>query len=652
MAVEFAKGLMVSEVVSVEALERALYVAVSNDSPLEHALLDTNALDAARLEEELGRADAPVLHDVHADPALMDRLPAGLCSRLLAVPLRYDARSNTIDLAVVNVFDTHAAEEIAFHLQANVVAVRATLADVEAALRNRPSYAVVADKRPPARKATNRTLPRAVERNETPPPEPVRISKRTPPWGTEVSVLSSLSSASGERISDIPIPLTRRRSIAPGEPSQPPPPPQDSAYSPYSIRSVPEASPSTDDIAALTYARLGGGLSLPDAALVRSKSSNPIPPVNDDGLHVDALPVAAVEVVSRNFTASNGPKTDREDSASAKASVAPPPDTERGLASAETSAESPRAVTVEAETAGAPIADAPAAPIADASNADASTSGPATVAAVPRMPPASVREPQASQASQASHTPSYRPGPLDNPRRPSMPPISVRAPSIRPPGAPGAGASGANAAGGGTSTGSSFGVGTRPGMGAASPPATSLSATQAAQARASGSPPKGATLSFPPPDATHVIASLKTAPDRDAVLGYVLAGARVVARRAAIFVAKRGEFVGWSCTPEFAAQSALDGLTIPQDAPTVLNWAANEGTYLGPLDPSAHGPLLSVMTSATRDVTAVPVRVSGKTALVIVADELGDTMIATKRLEEIARAAGEALLRVLRAGKK
>jgi hypothetical protein len=58
------------------------------------------------------------------------------------------------------------------------------------------------------------------------------------------------------------------------------------------------------------------------------------------------------------------------------------------------------------------------------------------------------------------------------------------------------------------------------------------------------------------------------------------------------------------------------------------------------------------MTSATRDVTAVPVRVSGKTALVIVADELGDTMIATKRLEEIARAAGEALLRVLRAGKK
>lgn len=598
MAVEFAKGLMVSEVVGVEALERALYVAVSNDSPLEHALLDTGALDAARLEEELGRADAPVLHDVHADPELMDRLPAGLCSRLLAVPLRYDSRSNTVDLAVVNVFDTHAAEEIAFHLQANVVAVRASLEDVEAALRNRPSYAVVAGKRPVPRKATNRTLPRAADRNETPPPEPVRISKRTPPWGTELSVLSSLASASGERTSDIPIPLTRRRSMVPGEPA-----PQ---VSPYSQRSVPEASPSTDDIAALTYARLGGGLSLPDAALVRSQSSKPVPPVHDDGLHVDALPAAAVEVVSRNFTASNGPKTDREEAPSAKGSLPPPPDTERGLASAE------------------------------------AAEAPSTVDAVPRKPPASVH---------AAHTPSYRPGPLDNPRRPSMPPISVRAPSIRPPGHAGASGASASATSGSASPGT-FGLGTRPGMGAASPAATNLSATQAAQARASGSPPKGATLSFPPPDPTHVIASLKTAPDRDAVLGYVLAGARVVARRAAIFVAKRGEFVGWSCTPEFAAQSALTGLSIPQDAPTVLNWAANEGTYLGPLDPSAHGPLLSVMTSATRDVTAVPVRVSGKTALVIVADELGDTMIATKRLEEIARAAGDALLRVVRAGKK
>ena len=125
-----------------------------------------------------------------------------------------------------------------------------------------------------------------------------------------------------------------------------------------------------------------------------------------------------------------------------------------------------------------------------------------------------------------------------------------------------------------------------------------------------------------------------------------------MARRVAIFVAKRGDYVGWSCTPELGDEGELRAVTVPSEAPTVLAWASAEGSYLGPLDPSAHGAILAVMGTATRDVAAVPIRVSGKTAAVVVADELGDTMIGTKRLEEIARAAGEALLRVVRAAKK
>ena len=54
------------------------------------------------------------------------------------------------------------------------------------------------------------------------------------------------------------------------------------------------------------------------------------------------------------------------------------------------------------------------------------------------------------------------------------------------------------------------------------------------------------------------------------------------------------------------------------------------------------------MHGAARDVAAVPIRVSGKTAVVILADELGDTMLATRRLEELARAAGEAFGRIVR----
>ena len=584
MAVEFAKGLMVSEVVGVEALERALYVAVSNDSPLEHALLDTGALSENRLEDELARGDAPVLHDVVANIEIIDRLPAGLCSRLLAVPLRYDSRSNTIDLAVVNVFDSHAAEEIAFHLQANVVAVRASLSDVEAALRDRPSYADLAAARPVAHKPSPRRY------QETPPPEPVRIVKRTPPWGTDVSVLTSLA---GEHTSDIPIPLTRRRSLAPGDPV------------PASV--LPAEPPASDDLAALTYARLGGGLSLPNAELVRSQSSSPVPPepYREEELRIDALPAAAVELSAHPQWMSAAPSTDRDGTRNA-----PPSSTPFGVAH-------PRSNDLALPPPTAAAARAGNLPLAAPEGGRQSPPPPPDtergLSSV--LPPAiALRDGRREQNAQSTHiiaplpirAPSLRPGPYETGRGSIPPPISVRAPSLRP----------------------------------AAPDARSSTF------------PKGPTTRSIPPDASYVLSALKTAPDRDAVLGYVLAGARGVARRVALFVAKKGTFAGWSCTPEFGDSTALISLAIPQDAPTVLNWASNEGTYLGPLDPSSHGMLLAVMGEASRDVASVPIRVSGRTAIVIVADDLGDTMIATRRLEEIARAAGDALLRVVRAGKK
>ena len=74
-----------------------------------------------------------------------------------------------------------------------------------------------------------------------------------------------------------------------------------------------------------------------------------------------------------------------------------------------------------------------------------------------------------------------------------------------------------------------------------------------------------------------------------------------------------------------------------------------EDLYLGPIrHDDVHAPLLRVLKNPSRDVAAVPIRVSGKTAVIIVADELGDTMIGTRRLEELARAAGEAFARIVR----
>jgi hypothetical protein len=88
---------------------------------------------------------------------------------------------------------------------------------------------------------------------------------------------------------------------------------------------------------------------------------------------------------------------------------------------------------------------------------------------------------------------------------------------------------------------------------------------------------------------------------------------------------------------------------IPLDANSVFDRAVREDIYLGPIRyDDVHAPLLRIIKNPSREVAVVPIRVSGKTAVIIMADELGDTMIGTRRLEELARAAGEAFARIVR----
>ena len=153
----------------------------------------------------------------------------------------------------------------------------------------------------------------------------------------------------------------------------------------------------------------------------------------------------------------------------------------------------------------------------------------------------------------------------------------------------------------------------------------------------------------PAADIGGILAALRAASSRDEVLELVLTGARIVALKIALFVVKRGGYLGWACTPEFAERGSLQAILIPLESASVFDEAVREGLYLGPIRrDEVHASLLHVMRGASRDVAVVPVRVSGKTAVVLVADELGDTMIATRRLEELAHAAGEAFARIVR----
>ena len=114
MTFELARALLNAEVVTPVPLARALFTVATEGVPLTRALIALHVVKEDRLEEELARVDVPTINQVVPVPELLDLLPAGLCSRLLALPIRRDPRTGTVDVAVVDARDPHAANEIGF----------------------------------------------------------------------------------------------------------------------------------------------------------------------------------------------------------------------------------------------------------------------------------------------------------------------------------------------------------------------------------------------------------------------------------------------------------------------------------------------------------------------------------------------------------
>lgn len=515
---ELTKALLLEEAASEAAIAEALFASVTGGVPLVQAMIDARAVTPEVLARYLARTETPFLRQVVPLVEVMDQLPAGLCARLLAIPVRRDAITGTIDVVVVDASDPHPGSEIAFHLGAPVRLVRGTAAAIEEALRKpRRAPSIPPGSRPPApdRPAPDDerlydSRPRApipsFKGGTLPPPDPglrigvgpagsafdamatealrpsrvpqsdrqahvmpapaasQRRTRDTPPWGTPVHNQSSSAASSDHPTSglgsEIPIPLTRRTFTAVSGGTQRPPPlvdPKDSA--------------------------LGEGYAI------------------DVG---DFRQIVEVQERVRGQT-------------------------ERVMGSP------PHGVPVN----------------------------------------------------------SFIPGP---------PPL----PSV-------GGGGGGGVMGGGGGTFAAF------------------------------------APQIPFADIGGILSALRAAGSRDEVLELVLTGARMVALKVALFVVKRGGYLGWACTPEFGERGALQAVLIPLESSSVFDDAVRDGLYLGAIrHDDVHAPLLYVMRGASRDVAVVPIRVSGKTAVVIVADELGDTMLATRRLEELARAAGDAFMRIVR----
>ena len=180
------------------------------------------------------------------------------------------------------------------------------------------------------------------------------------------------------------------------------------------------------------------------------------------------------------------------------------------------------------------------------------------------------------------------------------------------------------------------------------PPAITMPRSQRAPAIRIMSPPMGMPL-LPLPDASPVLAAMAEANDRDAIIALLMSGMRAFARRVAVMAVKRDSFLGWSCNAEFGDARLWRQVSVLANVPSVLATAAAGTPYLGPLfRTDGHAPILAFMKETSRDVAVAGVRVDMHPALVLLADELADTALGTKRLEQLAKAAGVALGRLIR----
>jgi hypothetical protein len=157
----------------------------------------------------------------------------------------------------------------------------------------------------------------------------------------------------------------------------------------------------------------------------------------------------------------------------------------------------------------------------------------------------------------------------------------------------------------------------------------------------------------PFPDTGPLIDAIRQARSRDEIIDLLLNGLAMVAGRVGAFVARKGEYQGWRCNDAMADVERFRRLRIPADVPSVLATAVATGFYLGPIPQNGtHTELLEVMGGFASEIAVSPLRVEGKLALLLLLDGLGDSMIATRRAEELGRLAGEALGKLLQRDKQ
>jgi hypothetical protein len=148
----------------------------------------------------------------------------------------------------------------------------------------------------------------------------------------------------------------------------------------------------------------------------------------------------------------------------------------------------------------------------------------------------------------------------------------------------------------------------------------------------------------------HVLREMTKVTARDPLMELVLIAVRPLAPKSALFAVKKDSFTGLMCTSDFGDREGLAAVRIDAKQPSFLSTTATVGTYVGPMPKgAAHTPLAPFIKASKPKILAVSIKAAGRPAVLLVAHDVADPLRAMTVFSEVARGAGEALERILRA---
>jgi hypothetical protein len=159
----------------------------------------------------------------------------------------------------------------------------------------------------------------------------------------------------------------------------------------------------------------------------------------------------------------------------------------------------------------------------------------------------------------------------------------------------------------------------------------------------------GRALPRRPPPVGGILSSLRRARSRDAVVDLACQGALTVARGAALLLLRGRMLHGYRGAGDIAPEIALRNLVVPRDAsPTLHGVLTTRSPYRGPWGEEAADELLrAALRSRGGAIGVAAVAVGSRPVGLLTADGMRHGGAGLERLETVARAAGEALERLV-----